>query len=158
MREEFTVPGITKILIALRFYAVGCFNEPLGDLFGVSRTTASLIVSEVSYLIAFKLRHQYLSGMIPTNQNEILSAQAKFHRFAGFPLLVGAVDGTHIRVRSFGGPTAELYRNRKGYFSLNVQGIVSADVIDISFHSCFYSMFFQIYTCIKINEFTDAFY
>lgn len=102
--------------------------------------TASLIVSEVSYLIGFKLRRQYLSGMLPTNPNEILNAQVLFHRFAGFPLLVGAVDGTQIRVRSFGGPTGELYRNRKGYFSLNVQGIVTADVI-----SCHCFLAFSIF-------------
>lgn len=135
VREGFTIPGITKILIALRFYAVGCFDEPLADLFGVSRTTASSIVSEVSYLIGYKLRRQYLYDMLPRNRNEIVNGQVLFHRFAGFPLVIGAVDGTQIRVQSFGGPTAELYRNRKGYFSINVQGIVSADVNFISFLS-----------------------
>lgn len=60
-------------------------------------------------------------------------AKALFYRFAAFPLVIGAVDCTHIKVRSFGGPTAELYRGRKGYFSLNVQAIVSADVIKVLF-------------------------
>lgn len=102
-------------------------------MFGVSKSTAHDIVAEVSYLIGFKLRQRYLTDMLPTNPRQLLDAKALFYRFAAFPLVIGAVDGTHIRVRSFGGPTAELYRNRKGYFSLNVQGIISADVINILF-------------------------
>lgn len=119
--------------MALRFYAVGCFIEPLSDMFGVSMSSAIRVVSEVSYLICHKLRRQYLIGMLPTTPNEIVNAKALYYRFAGFPLAVGSVDCTHIHVRSFGGPNAELYRNRKGYFSINVQAIVSADVINILF-------------------------
>lgn len=110
------------------------------------------IVSEVSYLIGLKLRNKYLTGMLPTTRNEIRNAQVLFHRFAAFPLLIGAVDGTQIRVRSFGGETAELYRNRKGYFSINVQGIVSADVNIISFLSCLCSLAFQINTSVKFHR------
>lgn len=118
------------------------------------------IVSEVSYLICFKLRRQYLADMLPTTPDELIRAKVLFHRFAGFPLLIGAVDGTHIRVRSFGGPMAELYRNRKGYFSLNVQGIVTADVIDIF---SFLSDFIQcgLYLMLILSNakiFTDAYY
>lgn len=120
----------------------------------MSQSSALNIVLEVSYLIGLKLRDQYLIGMLPRTPREMLNAKALYYRFAAFPLLIAAVDGTHIRVRSFGGPTAELYRNGKGYFSLNVQGIVSADVINISFLCfllvCFSSMFFfQIYSVLK---------
>lgn len=65
---------------------------------------------------------------MPQNEDEILMAKAKFHRINGFPLVIGAIDGTHIRVQSFGGPNAELYRNRKTYFSINAQIVVSGDV------------------------------
>ena len=40
-----------------------------------------------------------------------------------FPGVTGIIDGTHIRIKSPGGPDAELFRNRKDYFSINVQGI-----------------------------------
>ena len=40
--------------------------------------------------------------------------------------MIGAIDGTHIPIKSPGGNDAELYRNRKGYFSLNVQAIVDS--------------------------------
>jgi ABC-type uncharacterized transport system permease subunit len=44
------------------------------------------------------------------------------HGGIGLPCIDGALDCTHIRLFSnnFGG-IAEIYRNRKGYFSLNVQ-------------------------------------
>lgn len=58
----------------------------------------------------------------------MLNAKALFHRIAKFPLVICAVDGTLIRVQSFGGDNAELYRNRKTYFSMNTQIAVSADV------------------------------
>lgn len=129
VRENFTIPGITKLLIALRFYATGCFNETIADLFGVSRASACNIVSEVSYIIAMKMGEQYVK--MPSNQDEILTAKVKFYRFQGFPLVIGAVDGTHIRIHSLGGDDAEYYRNRKQYFSINAQILVSADVCAI---------------------------
>ncbi|CAN7951954.1 unnamed protein product [Ixodes pacificus] len=39
----------------------------------------------------------------------------------GFPGVVGAIDCTHVPIQSPGGDHAELYRNRAGYFSINVQ-------------------------------------
>nr|CAI5845980.1 unnamed protein product [Callosobruchus analis] len=38
------------------------------------------------------------------------------------------VDGTHIRIQSPGNENAEVYRNRKSYFSMNVQVVGSADL------------------------------
>ena len=43
--------------------------------------------------------------------------------------MVGAIDCTHIPVLSPGGDNAEVFRNRKGYFSLNVQAICDANRI-----------------------------
>ncbi|XP_033724492.1 putative nuclease HARBI1 [Pecten maximus] len=47
--------------------------------------------------------------------------------FAGFPSVIGAVDGTHIRIQA---PHQDepSYVNRKGYHSINVQGVCDADV------------------------------
>lgn len=40
---------------------------------------------------------------------------------AAFPDVIGCVNCTHVPTISPRGQTAEQYRNRKGYFSLNVQ-------------------------------------
>lgn len=45
----------------------------------------------------------------------------RFYRIARFPNVLGAIDCTHVRIESPGGPDAEEYRNRKGFFSWNVQ-------------------------------------
>ena len=42
--------------------------------------------------------------------------------------VIGAIDGTHVKINSPGGDTAELFRNRKGYFSINVQGICDSEL------------------------------
>jgi len=35
--------------------------------------------------------------------------------------MLGAIDCTHVAIQSPGGDNAEIYRNRKSYFSVNVQ-------------------------------------
>lgn len=112
-------------MIALRYYAVGCFLEPLADLFGVSPSTACDVVAEVSYLIASK-RNEFIK--LPTDNETLLKKKSLFHRIAGFPLVIFAVDGTFVVVQSFGGNDAETFRNRKTRFSMNVQVAFSADV------------------------------
>lgn len=66
---------------------------------------------------------------MPRNANELRASQEHFYNIARFPRAIGAVDCTHIRMLSPGGPQAENFRNRKGYFSLNVQAICSAENI-----------------------------
>lgn len=117
-----------KLLIALRFYAVGCFIEPLADMFGMSKSSACDIVTEVSFLIASK-RNDFVR--MSDEEIDVLRNKALFQRIGGFPLAIAAVDGTHIRIQSFGGDDAELYRNRKTYFSMNCQIAASADVITV---------------------------
>ena len=42
--------------------------------------------------------------------------------------MLGALDCTHVRIRSPGGNNAEMFRNRKGFFSFNVQTIADANL------------------------------
>jgi len=41
--------------------------------------------------------------------------------------VVGAIDCTHIKIQSPSGDESELFRNRKSYFSINVQGVCNLD-------------------------------
>lgn len=66
---------------------------------------------------------------MPRDQTEIIQTILDFHTIARFPKVIGAIDGTHIRILSPGGEEAENFRNRKGYFSLNVQVICNSDYI-----------------------------
>lgn len=52
----------------------------------------------------------------------------KFYIIAKFPRCIGAIDCTHVRIKSPGGLDGEIYRNRKGFFSINVQTICDAEL------------------------------
>ena len=52
----------------------------------------------------------------------------KFYEVATLPNIVGAIDGTHVSVASPGGDHAELYRNRKGFFFINVQALCDTNL------------------------------
>jgi len=46
---------------------------------------------------------------------------SQVYQVSGLPGVIGAIDCTHIAIQSPGGQDAEIYRNRKGYYSVNVQ-------------------------------------
>ncbi|KAK2181225.1 hypothetical protein NP493_405g01000 [Ridgeia piscesae] len=63
---------------------------------------------------------------LPTQQ-QADRQKAKFLRLAGFPNVVGCIDGTHVRIQA--PPTNEHeYVNRKNFHSINVQVICDADL------------------------------
>ncbi|XP_063931798.1 putative nuclease HARBI1 [Zophobas morio] len=109
-----------QLLIALRFYATGAFQILVGDDYGVHKSTVCRVVQRVS---------EHLAGMcphfvkMPENQQEKLLVKTGFHAIRGFPNVIGCVDGSHVPITSPGGENAELFRNRKTYFSINVQAV-----------------------------------
>lgn len=111
------VPPLMSLLICLRYYATGSFQLLQADLFQVSQSTVSRIVSRISKKVA-SLRSRFIK--LPA-QAEISDIQRNFFRIASFPGVIAAIDCTHVPIESPGGSDSELFRNRKGYFSLNVQ-------------------------------------
>jgi hypothetical protein len=61
--------------------------------------------------------------------NKVAEIQRGFMNDSGIPGIVGAIDCTHSPIQSPGGNTAELFRNRKGFFSINVQAICDYDLM-----------------------------
>ncbi|KAK5647851.1 hypothetical protein RI129_002743 [Pyrocoelia pectoralis] len=55
---------------------------------------------------------------MPDNMQQV---QNDFFDIAAFPRVGAAIDCTHVKIQSPGGNDAELFRNRKNYFSINVQ-------------------------------------
>ena len=60
---------------------------------------------------------------LTTCKNEIVKLVEKFYEAHGFPQCIGAIDGTHIRIKKSISNPAD-YINRKGTYSLNVQAAV----------------------------------
>lgn len=112
-----------QLLITLRFYATGAFYKIVGDCFNVDAGSVCRIVRRVTHHLAL-LRGQYVN--MPRTAEEINSVKHEFFQIRNFPNVIGAIDCTHIRIQSPGGDNGELYRNRKGYFSINCQVVCDA--------------------------------
>lgn len=123
------MPPEIQLIITLNYYATGCFQITIGDISGLHQTTVGRIVARVSYAISS------LYGIFihfPRTEEEILKAKTGFFSIARFPRCVGALDCSHIAIESPGGLRAENFRNRKGFMSINVQGICDYNLMFIN--------------------------
>lgn len=123
-KRGIPLPPMLQLLICLRFFACGSFQSVTGDLFNVSQPSVSRVVKRVARAIA-SLRNRYIK--FPGRQ-ELPQVMYKFSQIGGIPGVIGSIDCTHVKITCPGGPNAELYRNRKGYFSINVQAVCSQDL------------------------------
>lgn len=114
-----------KVLIALRYYASGSIMVVCGDFMGIHKSIAIRIVQHVSHYIA-ALGSTFIC--FPTVDSEIKKVQQEFYNISKFPMVIGALDCTHIRIKTPGGDNAVAYRNRKGFYSMNVQIICDANL------------------------------
>ncbi|XP_053383749.1 putative nuclease HARBI1 [Mercenaria mercenaria] len=120
---QYYIPPLLQILITLRFFGTGSFLNVIGDLVGVHKSSVSRIVKSVSGAIA-ALRRRFI--VFPTD-NAATRIQRDFMNVGRIPGVIGAIDCTHIPILCPGGDKAELFRNRKGYFSINVQAVCDSD-------------------------------
>ncbi|KAH1021511.1 hypothetical protein HUJ04_011016, partial [Dendroctonus ponderosae] len=112
-----SVAPINQLLVFLRFCATGAHLVCIGDFSGIHLSTASRIVVRVGSTLA-RLYSKFVKMPLVDNINE---CQLKFYKKPRFPRVVGVIDCTHIKIESPGGSDAEVFRIRKGYFSINVQ-------------------------------------
>ncbi|XP_028407526.1 putative nuclease HARBI1 [Dendronephthya gigantea] len=94
------IPAEIKLLLTLRYYATGTFQEAYADLKCVSEAIARLKVHYIKFPAVEMLQQTKL----------------EFWRICSFPNVVGAIDCTHIKIPCPGGENAELFRNRKGFY------------------------------------------
>ncbi|KAK4876120.1 hypothetical protein RN001_012542 [Aquatica leii] len=118
-----------QLLLALRFYAIGNMLIAVSDFSGVHKTTVCQIIKRVTTAIA-SLTATYI--IMPRNEQEMRNTQMEFHRIARFLKIIGAIDCTHVKIQS---PDMlishfnyhyQYFRNRKGYFSLNIQVVADS--------------------------------
>ncbi|XP_025267356.1 putative nuclease HARBI1 isoform X1 [Camponotus floridanus] len=119
------ISPIDQLLLTLRFYATGSHFLSAADFSGVSKTSSHRIIHHVTAAIV-RLRPRYIK--FPMLADEIKREQIQFFNIARFPRVIGCIDCTHIKIQSFGGNNVEYFRNRKGYFSINVQAICNANL------------------------------
>jgi len=121
------VSPMNQLLLTLRFYATATFQLVAGDTFGLHKSTVCRIVHWVTAAVA-ALRPKY--EIVPTNRHrhrqssttsERRSVMSGVYAVSGLPGVIGAIECTHVPIQSPGEDDAKIYRNRKGYFSINVQ-------------------------------------
>lgn len=94
------------------------------EIGGFSQPSMSRIIHEVTEALCAK-SNRYI--LMPEG-DEAHRVRQGFYQIAQFPSLIGAVDGTHIRVT----PPAEgerFYLNRKNFHSLNIQCICDHEMM-----------------------------
>lgn len=91
------------------------FQMVCGDLNHINQSTVCRLIKEVSRLLASKLSTfvKFPKNLSPTKRG--------FFEMARFPGVIGCIDCTHVPIKNPGGQTGEDFRNRKGWFSVNVQ-------------------------------------
>ncbi|KAK3865839.1 hypothetical protein Pcinc_028583 [Petrolisthes cinctipes] len=119
-----------KVLITLRYIATGKMQLCNGDDIGVSQQTVSRVITQT--LDALCAQH-ILKKFIKFPANEHLhQKKEEFREVAGFPEVIGVIDGTHIRIVKPKQFQIE-YLNRQSYYSINVQVVFDAKykIIDL---------------------------
>ena len=131
-------PGITKqhttfrppidaesrLLLTLRFMALGDCFQSLSQQFRVAVSTARGIVLETCMAITSILGHQYL--VTPSTRDEWIRVALEFENRWNFPNVIGCVDGKHIRL-SQPRKSGTFYFNYKDFYSIVLLAIASAD-------------------------------
>lgn len=122
----------------------------------------SRIVKEVSRAIASLSKE---SIKFPTNAEDRNATFQEFYDLGpGFSNIIGAIDCTHVKIQGQGGDHGEDFRNRKQYFSINVQTVSGADLkaYDVvarwpgSTHDSYIFNQSSLKTRLEANEFGDG--
>lgn len=105
-----------QIMIALRFYGSGSHLQVVGDTMGFDKSTVSRVIDSVTNALVSR-KNQFIKWPTDDRKNAIKHG---FFEMAGFPNVIGCIDGTHVRIQA---PSVDepAYVNRKGYHSVNVQ-------------------------------------
>lgn len=70
------------------------------------------------------MRRNYIK--IPNTRQDIIAGSIMFYNIKQFLRVIGAVDGTHIRIQCPNKGVGERYKNCKGFFPFNVQAVSDA--------------------------------
>ena len=120
-----------KLLLTLRYLATGKMQLCNGDDMGVSQSSVSrAIACTLESLSSDRMVQRFIK--FPMQANQIRDNQEKFFQIAGFPGIVGAIDGTHIQIIAPNVNENE-FVNRHHYHSINVQVVFDASykIIDV---------------------------
>ncbi|XP_060553824.1 putative nuclease HARBI1 [Ruditapes philippinarum] len=117
-KRNHAISPRNQVLLALRFFASGSMYEVIGDTCGFSKSTVSRAVDSVTDALVSHI-HEFVRW--PHNEDK-KKISSHFYDIAGFPNVIGCIDGTHVRIQAPKTDEAS-FVNRKGYHSISVQAV-----------------------------------
>ena len=112
-----TIPVARKVAMTLYFLGQGVNYLAVGNLFGAAVSTVCVAVNDTVKAIVQTLTPELIR--FPSTEAELAAAM---NTFGKFPNCVGAFDGTHIPIKRPNKYGTDYY-NRKGYYSILMQGV-----------------------------------
>ena len=114
-----------QLLIYVKYVSSLHTLQAIADLFGVCETTVHVIVKYVAEMICKHILPSVIKW--PNSENSIAEIEFGFRNLKGFPGVIGAIDGSHIPIRT---PTnyAENYINRKSFPSIILQAVCDSNL------------------------------
>lgn len=116
----FRKPVTERVAVTIWKLATNVEYQTLSNTFSLGRSTVGKIVMETWHEIAVHLLTEFVKIPSGDKLKEIVDG---FENFWGFPQAVGAIDGSHIPIIRPEESGSDYY-NRKGYYSVLVQGLV----------------------------------
>ncbi|CAC5358913.1 HARBI1 [Mytilus coruscus] len=114
-----TLAGFMLVLTTLRLLAKGDYQSETSDLHGISTASCSRIIHQTC--VAINTTLQNINFPI---QQELTEIKEGLYGIAGFPNVIGTVDGTLIPIQGLSGEEESNSVCRKGYHVINVQAVV----------------------------------
>lgn len=109
------------LCVALRFFAKGSYLYNIGDIERLSKATVCRAIRKV----CLALKRQLHNFVIFPGHKPVEVIKEEFQKIAGFPNVIGCIDGTHIPITAPSHNEAE-YVNKKSGHSINVQIVCDA--------------------------------
>nr|XP_022294334.1 putative nuclease HARBI1 [Crassostrea virginica] len=121
-KRNHSLSALTQVLVTVRYLAKGSFFSECGDLHGISRPSVSRCIESVTKSICKRVENiNFPIG------NDAVRTKHDFYQIAGFPNVLGAVDGSLIPIIAPKDNEPE-YVCRKGFHAINVQVVADASL------------------------------
>jgi len=111
-----------RVAVTLWCLATPTDYRTIAHLFGIARSTVCEIVHETCHCIVDTLLNEYIR--FPSG-NSLQNVVDEFKSKWGVPQCVGAIDGCHMPISAPNHLHTDYY-NRKGWYSVLIQGVVDA--------------------------------
>ena len=116
MRKPITVE--CQVAVTLYYLSDEGRLRKTANAFGISRSSVSLIVRNVTKAISLHLGPKYIQ--VPLTEEAVKEKVTKFYTTFSVPQCLGAKDCMHIEIKQPASNATD-YINRKGRYSINVQ-------------------------------------